>query len=983
MYLSNQIHLELLQTLQKNIIKLPGTTMDIDTQGRGLIQIDLDQNSLENLHQLIYKLGVKLSWDNISFENEKHGPVGIIQLSSEDIETQISDNKHLNQTLRQLKEAKKIALKLDKASNTVSIGILATCSPQEFNDLCSALKDSDFHLELLHLTESTPSVPAKTASEEVQKMSADRTSPQASSLGDTITSFAELAREIKILKRADVKGKLGSKFASATAKSKKPQIAQTTGELATPEQISVLKNIFENAGLLVLKDAQYTATDMALVKASVVDQVVGTLIDQNLSNLAFTDELIISKFLYKKIQNKIAHFTQVHALYDTRTNVGSFIDQFIQYTEENKVNLANLTYSANYPFEREVFDRILDQGLTTADKINMICFNILGIDGLPSNINTAYFMQANKNKQTFLTTLSTELKAKGYDLQQLANDSAVLQAAGLKLDVALLNELPTTGMAVPPPPPPPRRPNPMLDQISARKLSAEETTTDTADAPPIRAVNPMLAQIAAHKPSTTEAATDTSDAPPIRAINPMLAQIATRKQSAAEAETDTSDTPPIRAVNPMLAQIAAKKTLKPASSSATENDTVNVKLSSSVTPPPVPEMSLRDKLQQQMQRKTPAKPPEPTSSSCKFTVNTKNIAYLRYIEAYLNAHFDYEKKSPPGEYILKNTIPASTGPAALKQAIVDLAQHLSEHPDIRAFSGLFRLDKYQQAFQKTLYPEGNEPPMMHVAIAPMFRKKEAQFEALLTEHNILFYKDGDAYVMDPNVWDPALLSTLKQQGFNADLFHVSNTHKNPVISAVIHRINELLIPDTQLVFIQLQLPDTLQSRFKEAFEHQFGSDPNCFIDEKSYLSIPVSHQRPYIAMIKAIGSSHLHAEYFRSDNAEFQEINAQLGYRLKISLPLAKDNEALQTFFLSNPKKNAREINGDDVTYYVDLSTLAHMKAELINLAVKHNLVIEYFDIDNNTYQSIENAQDPAVRGSPDGTTTSEEDTDSNQSSPH
>jgi len=104
--------------------------------------------------------------------------------------------------------------------------------------------------------------------------------------------------------------------------------------------------------------------------------------------------------------------------------------------------------------------------------------------------------------------------------------------------------------------------------------------------------------------------------------------------------------------------------------------------------------------------KTPQKKaPSERASLCLFSVKTQNEAYFHFIEAYLNQHFDYEKTPNDNgcNYVILSTIPPNID---TKQSLILLAEYLSAHRTIHAFSPFLQVDKYQAFFNKALRPEG-------------------------------------------------------------------------------------------------------------------------------------------------------------------------------------------------------------------------------------------------------------------------------------
>ena len=172
------------------------------------------------------------------------------------------------------------------------------------------------------------------------------------------------------------------------------------------------------------------------------------------------------------------------------------------------------------------------------------------------------------------------------------------------------------------------------------------------------------------------------------------------------------------------------------------------------------------------------------------------------------------------------------------------------------------------------------------------------------------------------------------------------------------KFNHNLEPSEPLVIIELSLPQSLQSIFRDKFNLVFGDDCNSVLAEK-YLIVPANSIQKYKSILKGIlqevGRHALHAEYFKTDNSDFQKLTDQLGYRLKIIVSKDLNSVELSALLMGEHEQNDREERADEVVYWIDASTLS--QKTLVFAAVGYNLTIEYFDPERKKYQSIENAE--------------------------
>ena len=336
------------------------------------------------------------------------------------------------------------------------------------------------------------------------------------------------------------------------------------------------------------------------------------------------------------------------------------------------------------------------------------------------------------------------------------------------------------------------------------------------------------------------------------------------------------------------------------------------------------------------------------SEPCIFTVLTLNPEYLAYIEEYLQNNFDYTKTAEN-----KFMLTAQKNSFSLLKGIEELGEYLSRDSIYSPVSDFFKISKFLQKFTTAF----TNKTMVSIEINPLFVEKSAEFENLLNNNNILFYKEHNKYFINSMALNETLFVPLKSAGFLHFMFNISGKHSQSLADCK-QKFNHNLEPSEPLVIIELSLPQSLQSIFRDKFNLVFGDDCNSVLAEK-YLIVPANSIQKYKSILKGIlqevGRHALHAEYFKTDNSDFQKLTDQLGYRLKIIVSKDLNSVELSALLMGEHEQNDREERADEVVYWIDASTLS--QKTLVFAAVGYNLTIEYFDPERKKYQSIENAE--------------------------
>ena len=765
---------------------------------------------------------------------------------------------------------------------------------------------------------------------------------------EKITAFADMGRKIKLIKRDIVKQMLHKRYGEN--KPKKKNIASQELE-ATPDQLSELKKILLNVGYLSqspsgeLKKIIF-AEDEKQQEATAIEQAASQINTKGLLGLAYNDELKIAKWQYNSIQSRAKEQKVINTAYaNALPEDDGFVGRLLENIKPHYPKLTALTFSEqHYPFSEDVFNQLLEQGLSDAEKINKLCGEILKIDTktLLDKINKGLFMSGRTEVKIddFFRILKSRLSEIDWSFDKLVEKQEELESDGLKLDINLIRTA----------------------QIEAPKNTDEGNASQTPKRPPPaflgqignkeRRVNPMAAAIKSASKLKPNETSQEIEQRQDRPVNPMAAAIKSAPKLKSSGESQEKPSSQDRPINPMAAAIKSAPKLK-----STENTSTNTTSGPAVAKSFTEKQAMLGAIGGSPKLKTTSSPTDLSGKNI-ITVKSKNSNFINLVAKSLAKQYTsvVQKETSEGyEFTITDPRSEFKKTEEIMQSMRYFANQLV-NSGFSPFKEVIFIEKYNPVFLQELNSES-----LQITYNVNYESKRLEFEHILTRANALFVRQGNKYIINKSNWNTELLTALKTAKYTDDCFIIDDKDKNKEIIAETKR---QLTRDIPVAKFNLNIPSAaLRNKLTELFNGVFGKNPESFLDASRFMVIgkdKLDKFTGFLQQLSSLKNDSLKGEYIQTDDDEFATIiKQQLQHRLKISISHKKDNTEIREFFANTANTRvAEEQDREEVVYYVNLATLEGKKEKFFNLAAQHGLNIEYYDSETKQYKAIDDATD-------------------------
>lgn len=239
------------------------------------------------------------------------------------------------------------------------------------------------------------------------------------------------------------------------------------------KQIDTIKAIYKAAAILVPKagnseNEQLVITDLTSLtegdKNAMVEKVINLIKENNLLYVEFKNEgdVLIDNGLFRKINNLIKTSrkadiinNKIHAIYqdvlkemsvdysDQITHdserISDFVSLFAKKINESDIKISQVPFSESFPFDKKVFNAILKNMLEPSQLINKLFDEKTGknVSGMLSPC--AFTIQLTDDKSTLALEMEYELNTLDLSLDELLKED--FQKEGLKIKATILKEL--------------------------------------------------------------------------------------------------------------------------------------------------------------------------------------------------------------------------------------------------------------------------------------------------------------------------------------------------------------------------------------------------------------------------------------------------------------------------------------------------------------------------------------------------------------
>lgn len=318
-----------------------------------------------------------------------------------------------------------------------------TASLEEAQIKSNNIEDSPKNIPNLRKTEQTEQTDS--LQQRLLKLNKKHKHPLEDVDPEEISAFADMHHKIKLIQKDLVRLKLMEIFGSnKTSKNNKSSESDTH---CTEDELKKFIQLLIDAEILIL-DEKNGNKPIINSSSKNSEKAANLILNQNLTNLKYEENFIISKSTFTLIQTKAKELNLIKEAY---TNSNPSEDGFELRCKDNlkksEINFTKLTYSKYLePLTEGQFKEIVSLGLTDAEKINIICGDILDIDTQTlgtRKINKSYFSSIGKSEEAFIKQLEIKLKeikpTGTWSIDRLIQEKITLENNGLKLDIKMIN----------------------------------------------------------------------------------------------------------------------------------------------------------------------------------------------------------------------------------------------------------------------------------------------------------------------------------------------------------------------------------------------------------------------------------------------------------------------------------------------------------------------------------------------------------------